>query len=448
MTTNDYVTEPQSTDTIKALWKVTKVVLDTLDFNEVTQKICDSLLQELDFLNLGYRIIVLSLYDEKANGLKRIALSQTPEARAAVDASTIPFHDILTPLSATDNYCVRVFLEQRPLITHDFKDLLSPPLQPEDARVNQRASGIKTSMVYPVILKGKSVGIVIFSMVKPESDVSESEKDLLRGFTDIIAVSVQNAQLYSQLENTTKRLNTANERLRALDKLKDEFLSLAGHELRTPMTAIKSYLWMVLNKKQSEDKITDKTQKYLTRSYESTERLINLVNDMLDVSRIESGRVELNKEEFSMCDIGVLVKEEVMGKLEENKLSMEILPCEDVPKVKADKGKIHQVLLNLVGNALKFTPAGGKITLAFKQKNGTVETAVNDTGKGISKEDQEKLFTKFGRLEGDYASIAATKGTGLGLYLCKQYVEMHKGKIWLESEVGKGTTFTFSLPAT
>lgn len=429
---------------VKALWKISKNVLDTLDFKEVTQKTCDSLLNELGYLKLGYRIIVLSLYSEELKGLQRVSLSQTPEAQAAVSASPIPFHDILIPIDATENFCVKAFTEQKPQITTDWKDLLSPPLSPEDARHNQSAAEIKTSMVFPIIVRGKSVGTIIFSLVKEYSEVQPSEFDLINGFTEIIGIAVQNARLYTQLEKTTHDLDEANKHLTELDKMKDEFLSLASHELRTPMTAIKGYVWMVQNGKAGV--ITDTTRNYLDIVYKSTERLIHLVNDMLDISRIESGKVQLHPEPVNIPDIINQVKNEFSAQARDKQMSLSASVIDSLPQISADKDKITQVLENLVGNAMKYTPEGGKITLSAIPKDSTVEISVTDTGKGISAEDLPKLFTKFTRLGGESLTTFSQPGTGLGLYLAKQYIELHHGKIWAASTLGSGSTFTFSLP--
>jgi len=431
---------PSSPDIVKSLWKITKIVLDTLNFNEVTQKICDSLLSELGYLNLGYRIIVLSLYREDCQCLQRISLSQTPEANAATSVSTIPFHDILIPLTATDNYGVKAFLEQKEYVTRDWKDILSPPLEPEDARRNQQSAGIKTSMIFPVILRGKSVGFVIFSMVKDYSEVSQAELDLIRGFTEIIGIAVQNARLYSDLQKTSADLDTANKRLQQLDKAKDEFVSLASHELRTPMTAIKSYVWMVLN-----DRSGQKTKEYLQLVFNSTERLIHLVNDMLDISRIESGRVQLKLEPFDMSELLKQIVDEFKARAADKKITLSLSDSVTLPLVTADRDKIMQVLENLVGNSLKFTDSGGKITLASRLSGDYLETSVTDTGRGVSEDEIGKLFTKFER-GGSPLTTLSEPGTGLGLYLCKQYVELHKGTIAVKSKVGQGSTFAFNLP--
>ncbi len=434
---------PTSVNTVKALWRVTKIVLETLDFNEVAQKICDSLLTELDYLNSGYRVIVLSLYRDDLKGLQRVALSRTPEAQAAVDASPVPFHDIMIPIDATDNYLVKAFLDKKPYVTTDWKDILSPPLRPAEARGNQVAAGIHTSMVFPIILKGKAVGTVIFSMVKDRDEVTKEEMDLIAGFTDIMGIAVQNAKLFSDLEATSNRLNEANIKLMELDRLKDEFISITSHELRTPMTAIKGYLWLLL--KERVEPIQPKTREYLERVYNSTERLIHLVNDMLDVSRITSGKVQLNKQPFNPITLAEEIEQQFLAKAMQRQTHIVIRTQADLPMLVADREKIHQVLENLVGNALKFTPEKGKITIGVAEKNGSIEFSIKDTGPGIKKEDLPKLFKKFGRVDNSLTPRSGV-GTGLGLYICKQFVDLHHGTIEVKSIEHKGAMFIVRLP--
>ena len=235
-----------------------------------------------------------------------------------------------------------------------------------------------------------------------------------------------------------------NVRLKELDKLKDDFVSVASHELRTPMTAIKSYLWVALHKK--EDELSEDMKRYLSRAYISVERLINLVNDMLNISRIESGRIALKLSEVNLNELVNEVTEEVGVKAQEKGIRV-IGLNKQIPKVLADRDKIHEVLLNLIGNSLKFTKAGGTITVDFWEKYPYVYTSVRDTGVGIEPENLSKLFAKFGRLENSYVAVAESGGTGLGLFISKSIVNLHKGQITAQSEgLGKGSTFTFSLP--
>ncbi len=439
--------EVVSKDLAKALWKISKVVLDTLDFNEVSQKICDSLLSELGYLNLGYRIIVLSLYDKESGGLKRVSLSQTPEAKAATAASAIPFEKIVIPIDQTENYCVRAFLDQKKYVTTDWKDILTPPLSPQEARTNQEASGIKTSMILPILLKGKSVGVVIFSMVKGYSEVKETELELLSGFTDIVAIAVQNAELYSNLEQTSQKLDQANNRLHELDKLKSEFVSVASHELRTPMTAIKSYLWMAIAGRGGN--ITDKQKYYLERAYVSTDRLIKLVNDLLNVSRIESGKLSVDMQKLDVANFVNEVIAEVKPRADELGITINNEAGKNpLPPVLADSDKIKEVLINFIGNSLKFTKQGGwvKIWCDFNEK--FVGIHVTDNGEGLDSNDIPKLFQKFGLVKGSYITNQnAAQGTGLGLFISKSIVELHNGTIDAQSEgKGKGATFSFTLP--
>lgn len=436
---------PQKKESLESLWRLLKILMSNLQFDEVVYKVVNSMLDELGYLKLGYRIIVLSLVDEQKNGLRRIALSQTPEAARATSVSEIPFEKIIIPFTARDNYCIRVLYEGTPLVTNYWPDLLSPPLTPEAALTNQKASGIKTSMVYPVYARGKPIGSLIFSMIKDYKEVTEEEKDLLDGFTELVGLAVQNSMLYTSFENTTIKLQEANKRLEDLDRLKDDFVSIASHELRTPMTAIRSYVWMALHR--SDTTLNEKLKRYLYRTLVSTERLINLVNDMLNISRIESGKIEILPKSFDMTILVEDVITEVTPKARERNLHIDLYKTA-LPQVFADEDKIHQVLLNLIGNSLKFTPVDGKINISFFSDGQSVSTIIKDNGVGILKDDLPRLFKKFGRLDDSYVAAATSGGTGLGLFISKKLVELMGGTIKGESEgLNKGSTFSFTLPA-
>ncbi len=447
-----FSTAPKRKDTVEALWKISKVILNTLDFNSVVQQVVDSLLFELNYIQNGYRIIVLTLIDERTQTLKRISLSQTDEAKKALEASAIPFHEIEIPLSATDNILVRALAEKKPLVTNSWPDLFRPVLTDDQAITNQLAAGIKTSMIFPVINHDKPIGVLIFSMAKNTKDIPSKDMDILSGFTDLVGLAVQNAQLYTSLGKTTynlqqatQELKVANVKLKELDKLKDDFVSIASHELRTPMTAIRSYVWMALHK--SDIPLSQKLQRYLYRTLVSTERLINLVNDMLNISRIESGKLQISPTAFDPRKLVEDVFAEVDIKAKEKNIKLELVDFPNLPEAFADVDKIHQILLNLIGNALKFTPENGTISGQFFSDGKVVEVAIKDSGVGISKDEQGTLFTKFGRLESSYQSTSSSGGTGLGLFICKKLIYMMQGKIWATSEgVGKGTTVIFSLP--
>lgn len=310
------------------------------------------------------------------------------------------------------------------------------------------------AVVLPLIVEQETIGALLLKERSSGDIYSVEDIKILKIIAPELAVAVKNAESYEEIrrfnitlrnevERATENLRKANKRLRELDELKDEFVSITSHELRTPMTAVKSYLWMLLNKKRAL--FDPKTQEYLDRAYISTERTINLVNGMLDVSRIESGRFELKKESIDVVQVAQDVNKELSGKVQEKQLQLQVEKRE-LPLVYADRDKIHQVLDNLVGNAIKFTPRNGTISVTFGKKNGVVEVKVQDTGSGISKEDQKRLFKKFGRLENSFVSIAESGGTGLGLFISKQIIGLHGGNIWVDSAPGKGATFSFTLP--
>ncbi len=441
---SNYTTTPKKKQTIQALWRLEKIILNSLDFKEVIEKIVNSVLTELDYLQLGYRIVVLILKDPKNNLLKRVSISQTKEAEKALKASPIPFPQINIPLTSKKNLCVKVFKSKKPATTSYWPDLLMPAFTNEQAIEVQKIVGIKESLVYPVISQNQSIGVIIFSMTKTEEEVTLEERDLISGFTDVVGLAVQNARLYTSVEETTLKLKEANGQLKELDRLKDEFVSVASHELRTPMTAIKSYLWMALNGKGG--KLLEKQKYYLDRAYLSTDRLIKLVNDMLNVSRIEAGRVALSVEEVDLNKLALEVIDEVKPRADELGLKIKVNKVDKLTEVIADVDKIKEVLINFIGNSLKFTPHGGLIEISFEEKVDTVVTSVKDNGKGVEKDDQPKLFEKFGLLKGSYTTNTISQGTGLGLYICKSIIQLHKGEIWAESEGrDKGSKFSFSL---
>jgi len=212
------------------------------------------------------------------------------------------------------------------------------------------------------------------------------------------------------------------------------------------MTAIKSYLWMALEGKGGL--LNEKQKYYIQRGYNSVDRLIRLVNDMLNISRIESGRITIDLQATDLVSLAQEVVDEILPRAKEVEVTITLQKPESLPPVLADPDKIKEVLFNLIGNSLKFTPKGGAITVSFTEKDDFVETDVKDTGAGIVSDDKGKLFQKFGLLEGSYITnqTSTHMGTGLGLYICRSIIELHHGEIKADSEGrGKGSTFSFTL---
>lgn len=303
---------------------------------------------------------------------------------------------------------------------------------------------IKSLILSPVHVRGQFTGVIILASTRVINSIDESELELVEIFTNLVAFTHRLQETEVSLSKITQEVYIMNAKLHQLDKLKDEFVSVASHELRTPMTAIKSFLWMALNKQK--DNMNADLHRYLDHAYVSTERLISLVNDTLNISRIEGGRIALRLSDVDLVAFAGDICEELAPKAHEKKISLTFEKTE-MPKVLCDADKIHEVFINFIGNSLKFTPEGGKIWIKFKQDGEILVCQICDNGRGISPEDINKLFTKFGRLDNSYVKVAESSGTGLGLYITKSLVEIHKGQVTAKSEgVDRGATFSFSLP--
>ena len=236
-------------------------------------------------------------------------------------------------------------------------------------------------------------------------------------------------------------------REKELEKTKNDFVSVTSHELRTPMTIIKSYLWMLQNQKGGP--LTDKQKEYLDKAVKGTERMLNLINDTLNISRIEQGRIEFKIEKVNYPEILNELSTEFKVKTDEKGLTFKLEIDPKIQDVWVDKNKLREVIINFVGNSVKFTQTG---TIGLKAElldDGMVKTSVTDTGKGISKEDMPKLFHKFSRLDNSYQTIAESGGTGLGLFIVKSLIEAMGGSVGAFSAgTGQGSLFWFTIRTT
>lgn len=252
----------------------------------------------------------------------------------------------------------------------------------------------------------------------------------------------------TESKQAKEELEKANAQLREIDKLKDNFLSTVSHELRTPLTSIKSFVEILLN--YEEDKATQK--EFLGIINEESDRLTRLINDFLDISKIQAGRIQWKTEEMSLIEAVNTATTTARPLIDKEKLQLSIDIDKDLPTISFDRDRLVQVFTNLVGNAIKFTPEGGRIAIkAWVDQSKSLESqkmvtvSISDTGIGIASENHHKIFENFGQV-GDVLKDRP-KGTGLGLPICKKIIENFGGKIWVESDLGKGTTFFFTIPA-
>ena len=417
-------------DSNSVLWDLSRIMASTLNLSELSKKILEKLLSSV---KINYGAIVLMRH------------SSIIWVGGAGDISGRPFkgkniYELVHASNKSQNEKENILI---------FEELAE-----SNTKKTMREHNI--TVVLLLIVRKELIGGILLGEKSSGEIYSSEDIDLLKIFAPEVAVAVKNALSYDEIKRfnitleeevkrATEKLRKANTKLKELDILKDEFVSIASHELRTPMTAIKSYLWMAIN--QPEQEIKAQLKKYLEISYASTERLIRLVNDMLTVSRIERNKIDLKLQVINVCEIVQMVYDELKISADEKHIDFKLLGCADKRyNINADKEKMREVFQNIVGNALKFTPEKGKITIDIKM-SGTDKVAIEitDTGPGIQKEDLSKLFQKFSRLEYSYAKHSSTPGTGLGLYISKKIVGLHNGDITVESEVGAGAAFSVIL---
>ncbi|MDI7259695.1 MAG: ATP-binding protein [Thermodesulfobacteriota bacterium] len=256
---------------------------------------------------------------------------------------------------------------------------------------------------------------------------------------------LEGKQRFVKLKDYTDQLEKANQELRRIDAIKSEFVSVASHELRTPLASIKNAIQLILSGKTGQ--INENQIKFLSMAERNINRLTNILNNLLNLSRIESGKTVMNLEELVPKAIIEFILSSLKPQADGRSVKLRINLPEGLPSVYGDREKVEQILTNLVGNAIKFTPEGGEITVSAKPsvENGRmVAFSVSDSGGGIPEDQLEKIFEKFHQVEDSLHR--STSGTGLGLAITRGLVEAHQGKIWAESELGKGSTFTFTLP--
>lgn len=305
------------------------------------------------------------------------------------------------------------------------------------------------ALCLPIRIRESLEGLVCLGEKLSDNPYTSRDISLLQVVSNQAGVALENARLYSSLEEKVKERTEALERaqekevkrLEEIAHLKDEFAFIASHELRAPTTAIKWFLEEVLNNPKVFESLPDETKRNLLNVGRASENLRNLIDDLLDVSRIESGKINIREEPVNLKKAFLEIEEELSPQAKEKRIEIKSVIPDDI-SVFADPDKLKEIFTNLFSNAIKFTKQDGKIEVTAKKQGKQVITSVSDTGIGLSKEELSHLFEKFWRSR----EATGIEGTGLGLWITKKLVEKMDGRIWAESKKDKGSTFSFSLP--
>jgi GAF domain-containing protein/anti-sigma regulatory factor (Ser/Thr protein kinase) len=294
-------------------------------------------------------------------------------------------------------------------------------------------TGTRALLAIPLLREEHLIGGLTVARKSPGEFPPETI-DVLKTFATQSALAIQNARLFREIEDKSRQLETAS-------KHKSQFLANMSHELRTPLNAILGYTELIADKIYGE--VPDKMREVLERVEKSGRHLLGLINDILDLSKIEAGQLTLALTDYSMADVVQSVAVSVEALAREKNLELVVTVDPDLPLGHGDQRRLTQVVLNLVGNALKFTDTG-RVTLRASRADGAFLVEVADTGPGIAPEDQAKIFEEF--QQADSATARAKGGTGLGLAIARRITEMHGGRMWVESTLGQGSTFSFTVP--
>ena len=321
----------------------------------------------------------------------------------------------------------RALLEGRAIHIADVK------ADPEYAFEAQKFDAYRTILGVPMLRESVPIGVLTLIRSEPRP-FTDKQIELVSTFADQAAIAIENVRLFDEIQDKSRQLEIASQH-------KSQFLANMSHELRTPLNAILGYTELIADGVYGEP--SEKMVAVLKRLESNGKHLLGLINDVLDLSKIEAGQLVLELSDYSLEDITQTVRSTLEPLAADKKLAFKVEVAPKIPPGHGDGRRLTQVLINLVGNAIKFTDAG-EVVIAARATDGSFHLSVRDTGPGISAADQAKLFQEF--QQADNAITRKKGGTGLGLAISKRIVEMHGGKIWVELQVGQGSTFSLTLP--
>jgi signal transduction histidine kinase len=438
----DITEEKRSQQVFESLNKASSRVQNLTDSNAILSAIGEELEK------FGFKVIILDA-DEKTHTYSFVHVTASREVTLLKQWFDLDLLQHSIPL-INKQIVHTITKEYQPMYIDDITELLVGAFKFDEGKVHELLEkiGWKKLIIAPLITEKE---VVRFFCVG-SNFLSEDDVPAVTAFAHQTAAAIENAQLYEKLkqahsdlidltENLEKKVQIRTEELTRANQLKSEFLANISHEFRTPLNAILNFTEILLM--EMEGPLNMKQKEDLRMVKESGEDLLRLINGILDLSKIESGKMELHMEPVNVADMVSSVISQVTLRAVEKGLTVKTEIPDRSLIIRGDELRLKQVLRNLIDNALKFTKEG-EITVGFNQEKDYIVVKVHDTGIGIKEEDHKRIFDKFIQIEG--GTTREFGGTGLGLSVAKEIIELHGGKIWVESNPGEGSTFKFSIP--
>lgn len=418
----------QTLSTLRSLYELANT---TLDFKALSERLAYTLTQ-----NLSVEISTIFLSESSMANLTSIAFAASERTQTVLQKSDFNVERISFETTKKNNPIVKSFSKKQLLHVNDLYQIYDSRKDRVLVKKITKKANLKHSLLFPLFTENRNIGVLVLVLNKFKKDITNYELEDMQRFTEVISVSLDKALVYEDLR-------VANTKLKELDEAKSEFMSIASHQLRTPLAGIIGYLSMMVE--GDYGKFQKNQMDTITEVFHASQRLVHLVNTFLNVTRIEAGRFTLS---FVPTNLVEIVDQQVKELLPTaNKKGVKLSfdqPKDAIIEAEVDD-KIRDVFLNLVDNAIKYTPEGSVTAAIKKDGRDKVHFTCTDTGVGIAKDEVSHLFEKFVR--GNSIAKVQPDGSGLGLYIVKRIVEGHNGQLWAESEgVGKGTTFHVVVP--
>ena len=384
---------------------------------------------------LNYELVSVFLYDKEKDTLTKIGLSSSDRLNDQLRLTGYTLDKVFVEHASAKNFFDPLIVHRTPQLHEGFGYILQNVFPETEIKQLADRAHLKSSLVFPLTIGDRALGILVIGMNRSYDDLSDSEKEILPSIVNVVSLALDKSLTYEELTEL-------NEKLKGLDKLKTEFLSLASHQLRSPLTAIKGYTSMLLE--GDFGAVTDKQKEAIDRVFQSSSHLAKIVEDLLNVSKIEQGGMKYEMAPFDLAKAANELATDLSVTAGKKGLDLKFVSDGHQHIVNGDMEKIRQVILNVIDNAIKYTEKGSiTVTVAKDAAIGMERVDITDTGMGISPDEKEKLFQKFSRGAGGKTN---TGGSGIGLYLAKQISEAHGGSIAIDSPgVGLGSTFSILL---